>query len=247
MSIILALALRPTDVNVPQFERLYDGYMTLYDGISIVTPSDVDMGRVDLLRSYDRVRVLNGAAGVENRRYRTLQQALEFEDVAAVHYCDGDHALNRFERDPDDWHMTVDAIRDVDCLIIGRTQAVFESYPPALYETERIINDVVSHLLGQRVDLGSGARGFSRAAAEYIIAQDSPASHPVAVDAAWPVMLDTAGFTVGTVLSNGAYYDVSNEATRQRLESKTQWIKRVEMAREIIAAGIRAAEGRYGA
>lgn len=245
MSMILALALRPNDAHIAALDRLYAGYMAMYSGISIVVPPDTDPAHVAALAKHERVRVLLGSTGRENRRFRTLEHALTFDDVAYVHYCDGDHALVRFERYPDDWRRCVDAIPTADCLVIGRTPDVLASYPAALRDTERIINTVATHLLGQDTDLGSGARGFSRRVVQHILAHDTAASHPIAVDSAWPIMLHRAGFAVDTFWSNGAIYDVPNEATRQVLESAGQWAKRVDIAHKIIAAGIAAHEGRY--
>jgi hypothetical protein len=241
MQTALAMAWRFNSDDVARFRRLMPIMETLYSGISIVTMPDCDPQLVEELRAIPNLKLLIGQRPNENRRYLTIQQALEFEQVTHIHYCDGDHVLSRMESFLDDWKQSVFAIHVTDCLIIGRSQAVFESYPPALKETEKIINLVGSHLLGQPVDLGSGSRGFSRRAVEFLVKYAPPETHGIATDLEWPVLLSQAGFRVTTYESNGAVYEIANEAARQRLESVEQWSKRTDVARIIIQAGVEAA------
>lgn len=245
MTIVLALAWRPDAATTPLFEQLYPAWQEIYDGISIVTPPEIAPPLVERLTALDQVKVMVRQQPRENRRYLTLQHALTFDGVDYVHYCDGDHALNRFERNPDEWRHGLAALYDVDCLIIGRSPGVLASYPAALQETERIINLVGSHLLGQPADFGSGARGFSRAAVDHILTHDSVTSHPIVNDLSWPVMLDRAGFDVHTYESDAAYYTIESEAKRAVLEQPEQWQKRVRLAHAIIQAGIEASSRSY--
>lgn len=241
MQTALAMAWRFNADDVKRFITLLPEIKTLYSGISIVTMPDCDPQLADQLRAIPTVKLLIGKQPYENRRYLTIQHALEFEQAAYIHYCDGDHVLSRLEGFPDDWKQSVLAMRESDCLIIGRSQAVFDSYPPALKETEKIINLVGSHLLGLPADLGSGSRGFSRRAVEFLLKYASPDTHGVATDLEWPVLLSRAGFRVTTYESQGAVYEIANETMRQRLESVEQWAKRIDVARIIIQAGIEAA------
>jgi hypothetical protein len=233
MKTILAMAWRLNDL--PRLEKHLSTLQMLYAGFSIVTPSADE-------RLIDRARQLPGAlvrqATGQNWRYETLQQALEFEDTTHIHYCDGDHVAPRLETNLEDWKGILTAMRNADCLIVGRSPEVFDSYPRPLRDTEAIINTVASQWFGFPVDLGSGSRGFSRRAAEYLVQHASPQTHGVATDAEWPVLLHQAGYTVGTYESAGAIYEVADDHHRARLENAEQWAKRVNIAHIIIQAGM---------
>jgi len=240
VSIILALAWRLNADDITRFETLLPFLATLYDGVSIASPPTDDEALIAPVQALTTlpIKLRISARGNENRRYYTLQQALTFDDVSHVHYCDGDHALARMERDPDDWKAIVDALQHTDCLVIGRSEAVFESYPRPLVGTERIINRVASHLVGQAVDLGAGSRGFSRKAVEFLMQYASPETHGIATDSEWVVLLYRGGYALTTYVSDSAIYEVVSEAQRQLLESAEQWAKRVNIAQMIIKAGL---------
>lgn len=240
MTIALAVAWRPSENGVKRFEALRPLIDDLYCGMSIVVPPNTDADLIARLRPYPMVKVRVGKQMRENRRYYTLQQALEFTDADFIHYCDGDHVISRLERDPDDWRRGLDAMQNTDCLIIGRSAVVFETYPRTLVETEKIINLVASYLLGQNVDLGSGSRGLSRRAVEFLMQYASPETHGVATDSEWVVLLHRAGYDIKTYESDTAIYEVLTEAQRDFLESAEQWSKRVQIAHMIIDAGLAA-------
>jgi hypothetical protein len=241
MSVALAAAWNINERDLERFRRRYPLLMTIYSGISIAAAAGAEAAWLAELAALPGIKLRAGQAKFENRRYYALEQALEFSDAEYIHYSDADHALVRLERFPDDYRVMLEAIQQVDCLIVGRSPAVFESYPPALRETERIINQVGSFLLGQPVDLGSGSRGFSRRAVEYLMQHASPETHGVATDAEYPVRLHGAGFSIGTYESDGAIYEIHDEQHDARLHSAEQWAKRVDVARLIIEAGIAAA------
>ncbi|NUQ05071.1 MAG: hypothetical protein HUU31_14395 [Anaerolineae bacterium] len=241
MDTVLALAWRVQASSLERFRRNYSLLSELYCGISIYTPPNCDPNLLQQLSSFPNVKLTEGRLQVENRRYFALRQALEFACASYMHYCDGDHAFARIEQNPQDWKVSLETLHHADCLIIERSPHVLESYPQALKTTERIINLVGTYLLGQSVDLGSGSRGFSRRAVEHLIVHASPNTHGVATDMEWPVLLSKAGFTISTYESDGAIYEIENEDHRHQLENANQWSKRVELARLIIDAGIRAA------
>lgn len=241
MPTALAMAWSFNSNDVGRFVRLIPTIQALYCGISIVSPPNCDPQLSEELRAIPNLKLRIGTKLNENRRYFTIRQALEFEHATHIHYCDGDHVISRMERDLEDWKRGLEAMQKTDCLIIARSQDVFESYPPALRETEKIINLVGSHLLGQPVDLGSGTRGFRRQAVEYLIKYASLETHGVATDLEWPVLLARARFSISTYESRAAIYEITSEEQRQRLESVEQWSKRTQVARIIIQAGIEAA------
>lgn len=232
---ILATAWRPHMHSVERFFALYPQIASRYSAVSIVTPPDIDIGLRTLLARLSHVTI---TAEEGNRRLRTLQQSLSLSDATHIHYCDGDHLVARLENYINEWNRTLEAIPTADCLIVGRTEAVFESYPAALRETERIINRVASHLLGQQTDLGAGERGFSRAAVEHIITCANPETHAIATDSEYPILLHKAGFSVKTHFSAGTFYEVENERHQAQLTTVAQWEKRVKLADMIIATAI---------
>ncbi len=239
---LLALTWRPLDHDLERFQQLYPMLMELYAGVSIATPPGDTENLERFATQHENMKLHISPQGQENRRYQTLRQALEFHEAQYIHACDGDHAVSRIASHLEDWRESLVAMRDVDCLIIGRSPQVFESYPPALKETERLINLTASYHLDKEIDLGSGARGFSRRAATYLIQHSSPETHALATDSEWPVLLHRAGFSVGTYESKGAYYAIYSEEHRERLHSAAQWHKRVNIAHLIIQAGIDAAK-----
>lgn len=242
MNSVLAIAWQLDADSVNRFENLYPHILELYQSVSVVLPPTSDNQLLTRIRQLPNLKLLIGKQPSENRRYLTIQQALKSDTATHIHYCDGDHVLSRMEKYLDDWKRILEQIgRDTDCLIVGRTPSVFESYPRALRETEQIINQVGSYLLGQSVDLGSGSRVFSRRAVEYLMKYASPDTHGVATDAEWPVLLHRAGFRIKAVESSGAIYEITNSDYRARLESVEQWSKRVNLAHIIIQAGIEAA------
>lgn len=245
MKPVLAIAWRLDSDRLSRFEKLYPLIMELYSGISLVLPPTSNKQLLNRVQELPRLKLLIGKHVVENRRYLTIQQALKFDTATHIHYCDGDHVLSRMENYLDDWKRVLEAMTDTDCLIIGRSSAVFNSYPRPLRETERIINQVGSYLLKRNVDLGSGARGFTRRAVEFLMKHASIETHGVATDAEWPILLYSAGFTINTFESEGAIYEVANENHRMLLESAQQWEKRVNLAYMIIQAGIDAASYEY--
>lgn len=238
----LAITLRLTRETVSELEALLPTISTLYSAVSIVAAPTDNQTLIDQVRSHHKIFLQVGQKRVENRRYLTLKQALAIDSASHIHYCDGDHLLTRLRPHLEDWKRTLAHIVQTDCLIIGRTPEVFESYPSALRETEKTINLVASYLLGQPVDLGAGARGFSRAAAQYLIQHAHYETHAVATDAEWPVLLHHAGFHIATYASQGALYHIWNDSQRQRLVSVEQWTKRTQLAHLIIEAGIHAAQ-----
>ncbi len=239
MTAILALAWHITHHDVERFSRLHPIMSEIYAGISIITPPHSDRSLNAKIAAFPNVKLLGSQAQYENRRWLTLKQALNFKQASVVHYCDGDHAMARMAEDWNDWKASLEATQNVDCLVIGRSQAVMDNYPQSLRDTEHIVNLVGSYLLGQNVDLGAGARGFSRRAVEYLIAHASYNTHAIATDAEWPLLLQRAGFRIGTYWSNSALYEIVDDRHRQHLDSADQWAKRVELARLTIETAIR--------
>lgn len=244
MKPVLAMAWRLSANGIARFAKILPLINELYCGISIVTPPNNSKYSVEEIKSSPTIKLFIRDTEYENRRYLAIRHALEFEQATHVHYCDGDHVLSRMELYLSDWMQIIQSMTNTDCLIIGRSLSVFEAYPNPLRETERIINMVGSYLLNQSADLGSGSRGLSRRAVEFLVRYASPETHGIATDAEWVVLLQRAGFRIETYESDGAIYEIADETALQHLQSVDQWAKRTELARKIIQAGIEASNRR---
>ena len=131
MLTVLAITLRPTDDTFTALDALMPLIEELYDGLSIAVPDGILAAHVQRLRAYPQTRVYQSEQSPDNRRYQTVQKALQFTSVDFIHYCDGDHALTRMAHHEADWRASLAAIQQHDCTLIERTPEVFESYPPA--------------------------------------------------------------------------------------------------------------------
>ncbi|MEZ4869784.1 MAG: hypothetical protein R3C14_51135 [Caldilineaceae bacterium] len=249
MSITLATTWRPRG-ELARFARLLPQIEQGYEQIVIALPSNIDP--IDL----EQIRTLTAGRSVAlvlspqpfGNRQLALQQALHTSTAGHIHLVDMDRLLRWVETQPDEWRQTVTAVAKRDCLIMGRTPHALETHPQALQQTEQVINTVFSHLLGQPVDLGGGSRGFSRRCVEYLLAHSAPGSWE---DARWPMLLHQAGFQVDYLAVDGLDWESADRHRNHAADAHVQrevadaydadprhWARRVEIAQEIIAAGL---------
>ncbi len=182
-------------------------------------------------------------------RYEALRLAADSAS-GPIHYADIDRLLRWVERMPAEWRQTLEMIAQKDCLVIGRTPAAYNTHPQALIRTERLSNLVGSRLLGQDLDLSAGSKGFSLAAARFILANSTP-GRALGADAEWPILCQRAGLKVEGCLVEGLdwesadrYHDqaadtsAQTEAARQYDLDAEHWLWRVQVAEEIIQSGL---------
>ncbi len=163
-----------------------------------------------------------------------------------------DRLLRWVETRPDEWQQTVATVQQQDCLIIGRSAQALATHPQALQQTEQIINTLFSHLLDQTVDLGGGSRGYNRQAVEYLLAHSTPGPW---ADAQWPMLLHQAGFRLNYQAVDGLDWESADRHRAQAADAELQrtlaaaynadpkhWTRRVQIALEIIQAGLAATE-----
>lgn len=214
----------------------------------IVLPPEADAVVIETLKSSGAFTVViapDWAVG----RYLALSVAVE-TGADYVHYADLDRLIRWAETREGELVETLARLQTVDCLMIGRTAAAFATHPRALQATETIINSAFSRLLGQRLDLPSGSKGFSRRAARFLTANTQP-SHGLGADAEWPVLLHRAGFTLTRFDVDGLDWETADrfraEAAGERLQRDTaviydvlpeHWVYRAGVAQGIIDAGI---------
>jgi hypothetical protein len=167
-----------------------------------------------------------------------------------IHYADMDRLIRWVETRPDEWRRTVQFVSDADHAMMGRTAQAYRTHPNALIETEKISNSFVSYCLGQPVDVSAGSKGFSRRAAQFLMANAKP-GRALGADGEWAVLLDRAGFRLCYVEVDGLdwetadrYQDRAADGDRQRQmadaydQDASNWAARVQVALEIVQAGI---------
>lgn len=248
MAIVLAATWDPRG-ELARLERLMPLLRTWYAGFVVILPpwaTDDTGGRLNALGvEAERIDAWRGG------RYRALERAVAFE-ASHLHYADLDRLIRWAETRPDELRATLATLETVDALMIGRTDAAQATHPAALRQTERTINDVFSALLGQTLDLPAGAKGLSRRAARYLLAHTDP-NDGLGTDATWPVLLTRGGFTLTSVSVDGLDWETADRyrdtAADARLQSEAaaiydaspdHWRYRVDLAHDIIEAGLRA-------
>jgi hypothetical protein len=237
--------------EMARFQRTLPHLRQVYGGIAISLPPDTYGDHVSELKETigDSLVVTRDWS---HGRHAAIQKALEYA-WSHVHYADMDRFLHWVETEPAEWLRAVQAIQEVDCLVIGRTERAWDSHPEAMRQTEAIVNAVASYLLGQRLDTGAGSKGFSRRAAEFLMA-NSPPGRAIGTDTEWPVLLQRSGFQIAELSVDGLAWEhadhfadhVADTARQRQLaaaydEDARNWEWRVQIALEIVEAGLDAA------
>jgi hypothetical protein len=247
MSITLTCTWNPRG----ETSRLIDIYPQLvetYDEISIILPPNADFAQADPLKILNNVTLVispNWSWG----RYLALEKAPE-TDSTHIHYADLDRLVRWVETQPAEWRRTVALIQECDCVVIGRTEKAWDTHPQAIRQTERISNQVFSHLIEKPLDLSAGSKGFSRAAVAFIMANSQP-GRALGTDAEWIVLAKRGGFPIESVLVDGLdwesadrYQDQAASLETQRQTARTydvqaeNWDIRVQVALEIVESGL---------
>ncbi len=247
MTIALATAWRPRG-ELTRFINLLPHLQNAYSGIAVSLPPEADEKVVKHLQELPPVKVVI-TPDWSSGRYLALQHALEI-DCTHIQYADFDRLLRWIETRPQEWQQTLEIIQQHDCLIIGRSAASYQTHPQALIQTEAISNLVVSYLAGQAMDVSAGSKGFSREAAEFILAHCEP-GHALGTDAEWPLVLMSAGFRVNYVTVDGLDWESADRFQKTAADQHSQkkaaedydadpenWAKRVGVAMEIVQLGI---------
>jgi hypothetical protein len=186
-------------------------------------------------------------------RYLALKTALREFPAGHVQYADMDRLLRWMETRPEEWRSTLERMQGRDCLVVGRTPAAYATHPRSLIQTEAVSNRVISHLLGQEMDVSAGSKGFSRAAAETILANSTP-GRALGTDDEWPVLAQRGGYCIDYLEVDGLDWESADRyqaqaagADRQRRLAEAvdadprSWEGRVAVANEIIQCGLEAA------
>lgn len=249
MSIILASTWHPRG-ETKRFRKLYPLLASLYQQIVIVVPPQTHAGLVLSLRLYERTHVVaveHWAAG----RYEALKQAAQL-DGQAIHYADMDRLIRWAETRPEELKRVVSRLDEYDCLVIGRSRLAYDTHPQSLVKTEALSNQVFSHILGKELDISAGSKSFSKAAADFIVANSEPVG-ALGTDSEWVVLARRGGYLIDYVMVDGLdwesadqYANVAADDTMQRKAAAEydadpeNWKHRVAVAHEIINMGLEA-------
>jgi hypothetical protein len=246
MSVVLAATWDPRG-ELERFQAVLPQLRGLYQDVAVALPPQAEPACVVL---QDQGTAATLTPDWSWGRYLALQKALEVSEAEAVHYADLDRLLRWVETRPDEWRQTVERLQLGDCLVIGRTPAAYATHPQALVQTEAISNAVVSSLLGQKMDVSAGSKGFSRRAVEFLLAHTLP-GHALGTDADWPLTLQRAGFQVEYIEVDGLDWEIPDHFQPQAAGSERQrqvaaeydadprhWAHRVAVAREIVEVAL---------
>jgi hypothetical protein len=243
MKTVLACA-GDLDALIDQLEPDIDDLLELYDELLVATACASPATR-ERFAQWPGSHLIVVPAD-DSRRHAVMRASLE-RNATQMHCADLDHLLRWWRADPSEVRRVVAQVRGCECLLIGRSAQSMRAFPAALHESEAIINTVFSNLLGRDIDTGGGNRGFSRAAAQHVLAHDRD-GHPISSDAVWPVLAFRAGFRVETVFVDGLSWSGNDlleagSAEEMRVEYDGQaahWQDRVRLANRIINDGLEA-------
>lgn len=247
MSVALAVTYHPRG-EIGRLERLYPMLQAACSALVF------SVAPVAVPEEVARLRALPGAQVFVNDdwshgRYAALTAALA-GGADYILYADADRLIRWVETRPAEWRAALAHVQQCECLVFGRTEAAWATHPRSMIDAEHIINCVFSDALGQTLDFGAGAKGFSRAAAAFIVANSQP-GQAIGTDAEWPILAQRGGYRVEGMLVNGLdweiadqYQDTAADAERQqRLAAAydtdpAHWAYRVRTTIEVIEAGL---------
>jgi hypothetical protein len=235
---------------IDQTKRVMPALRRLFSGIAVHATDVTDTSGLDLLAAQGaRVRRAPSAGHLLLGRARrgAVEHGL---GLGAPHmlFCDLDRALHWAEFYPEELAQIVGRLAEADCTVLGRTPRAYASHPHTQRDTEQIVNDVFARVSGRHWDITAAARGFSRRAAEAIVAgchEDS-----VGTDGAWPLFLAGSGaFSLDYAATEGLEFETPDrfedqvtvlggvEAWVARLDSDVrEWALRLEIAQAEVAA-----------
>ena len=244
MSVALTCTWRPHG-ELPRLQTYLPQLAALYSHI-VVAVIDADAATRTALEAMPEIQLVLPPDGAHSRV--AALNAAYATNAEHVHYCDMDRLIRWIETRSDELSRTVQAIPSADCLILGRTAAAYASHPEAMLATERIINEVASHLLERTVDICAGSKGLSRRLLRFLLPQ-IPADGWG--DVSWALLANQGGFLVGYLAADGLDYETADryqpcaaDAAAQQLHAADidsnpeEWARRVRVAREILAEGL---------
>lgn len=249
-SIALATSWYPRG-ELARFKRFLPQLQAIYgDGLHIVL-SDTSTETSEIIQCLTEQEINHQLFDGWSGRYVCVRMAVD-AGAQHIHYVDFDRLLRWVECHPRELAETVQQIKVHDLLIMGRSEFAWETHPKSMFETEWLCNRVFSDYFGREMDFGAGARGLSRRAGEFVLANSS-GEQALNMDAGWSVLLKRGGFSWGYLEVDGLDWESADQyqeqaATREAQQklaeqsdaSADNWRLRTQVAQKIIQFGIEA-------
>ena len=244
MSVALACTWRPHG-ELPRLQTFLPQITALYSHV-VVALIDPDATTRTALESLPEIQLVLPPDGAHSRI--AALNAAYATGADTVHYCDMDRLIRWIETRPEELRRTVEVMPSADCLILGRSEAAYATHPEAMRSTERIINEVASHLLDLPVDICAGTKGLSRRLLGFLLPQIPTAGWG---DVSWAILANAGGFRVDYLAADGLDFETADRyqlcaadaAAQRRLASEIdgkpeEWARRVRVAQEILGEGL---------
>lgn len=247
MAVALALTVHDPQGRLShQIERVSPALHAVFPSVAVRATAATELRTLDALRSagarVDQESCNTGRERIGESRRAAVVSVLQ-SPCTHVFYCDCDRVLHWAERYPVELAAVARGIQEHDFTVLGRTPRAFASHPRVQRDTEEIINFVFLRVSGHSWDVGAGARGLSRRAAEAIVAgcPDPEMSN----DVSWPLfLLHTGGFSLGHLETEGLEFETADRYSREILDAggydawleqldsdPRRWLHRLEVAR----------------
>lgn len=201
---------------LPQLQQQLPRLLDLFAAITVNASPELHPPTRDLLRNAGveviqspRTTPSDGVPQLGQVRRAVVAQALQHA-TPHILYCDGDRILHWGERYPEELARILQELPAHDFTILGRTGRAFATHPQVQRETEAIINALYAKLSGHAWDITAAARGFSRAAAQAIVAGCLDDS--IGVDASWPLFLQQrGGYSLHAIQTEGLEFETATQ------------------------------------
>lgn len=130
---------------------------SIFDVVAISVSESTDsrvLKEFDLAGIHFEIRVEDGSV---SKRYRdSLKLGLE-DNVDHMVLIDFDRALHWVNSFPEELETVAHQLRDLDGFTsLVRSNRAFETHPPSQRETEKVVNQIASEVIGKKVDPMSG-------------------------------------------------------------------------------------------
>lgn len=239
--VCLATALSDPEAELlPKARKLWPALQALFDCQAIHVTDDTHPDWLDFLAAMS-VPTRQAPPAWDHiglHRRRSLEIALDSFAAERLIYLDPDHVLRWLERHPEELAEQLGYVGAWDCLVIGRSPAAFAAAPARLRETEALVNRVYALMTGRSWDLMMATRAFSRRAAELIVSDCR--EDTIGNDAAWPLLIEQAGMTLGYLEADGLTYETNTVYANDLVDAEdvdpAAWMLRVYTANQHIDA-----------
>lgn len=228
---LAATAHDPTGAYMAGLGPSASALRTLFEGCAVVVTEPTSDDVVTFLTREIGANITRRPAdGNVGRHRRAAVELAQSFDAAAILYSDLDHILRWIGTDAAELTSLLSGDHP-DLLVIGRSAQAMAACPARLRDTETIVNHIYALATGRAWDLMFATRLMSPRAADVVVSQGREDS--MANDVEWPLLVESAGFSVGYKAADGLSYRIAQDfgADADAHDSDPMaWVKRVEIA-----------------